>query len=76
MLWIDQGINYVFGLVAIGPFVVFVLWFLTTLGTRVREELAGHELNDPHFCRRCGYDRTGNQSGICPECGTPFPPAL
>ena len=23
-------------------------------------------------CRRCGYDLTGNQSGICPECGTPI----
>jgi hypothetical protein len=21
-------------------------------------------------CRRCGYDLTGNVSGICPECGT------
>jgi len=23
----------------------------------------------PGHCRRCGYDLTGNQSGICPECG-------
>ena len=22
-------------------------------------------------CRRCGYNLTGNTSGICPECGTP-----
>lgn len=21
-------------------------------------------------CRQCGYDLTGNVSGICPECGT------
>ncbi|MCH7813714.1 MAG: hypothetical protein IID40_06800 [Planctomycetes bacterium] len=20
-------------------------------------------------CRRCGYDLTGNESGLCPECG-------
>ena len=24
------------------------------------------------FCRRCGYNLTGNVSGICPECGTPI----
>lgn len=24
----------------------------------------------PGFCSRCGYDLTGNESGICPECGT------
>lgn len=24
-------------------------------------------------CRECGYDLTGNESGICPECGKPIP---
>jgi hypothetical protein len=23
----------------------------------------------PGRCRRCGYDLTGNESGVCPECG-------
>lgn len=23
----------------------------------------------PGHCQRCGYDLTGNESGICPECG-------
>jgi hypothetical protein len=23
------------------------------------------------ICQNCGYDLTGNASGICPECGTP-----
>jgi hypothetical protein len=23
-------------------------------------------------CRSCGYDLTGNMSGVCPECGTPI----
>ena len=23
----------------------------------------------PGHCQRCGYDLTGNQSGVCPECG-------
>jgi uncharacterized RDD family membrane protein YckC len=25
---------------------------------------------DDMLCHSCGYDLTGNQSGICPECGT------
>jgi len=29
----------------------------------------------PGYCRKCGYDLTGNISGICPECGTPIPQA-
>lgn len=24
---------------------------------------------DPRHCSRCGYDLTGNETGICPECG-------
>ena len=24
----------------------------------------------PGHCPRCGYDLTGNESGVCPECGT------
>ena len=29
----------------------------------------------PGFCRVCDYDLTGNTSGRCPECGTPYEPA-
>ena len=29
---------------------------------RARRPLPGH-------CRKCGYDLTGNVSGVCPECG-------
>ena len=27
----------------------------------------------PPLCRKCGYNLTGNVSGVCPECGTPIP---
>ena len=26
----------------------------------------------PYHCQRCGYNLTGNVSGICPECGKPI----
>ncbi len=25
----------------------------------------------PGHCQQCGYDLTGNESGVCPECGRP-----
>ena len=28
----------------------------------------------PGHCQSCGYDLTGNTSGVCPECGTDVPP--
>jgi hypothetical protein len=27
-------------------------------------------------CRHCGYDLTGNVSGVCPECGNPVSPGV
>lgn len=32
-----------------------------------KRSLMGH-------CSKCSYDLTGNTSGVCPECGTPFGP--
>ncbi len=26
------------------------------------------------YCKKCGYDLTGNVSGVCPECGEMVPP--
>ena len=34
------------------------------------------QLLDPTACRICGYNLTGNVSGICPECGTETPGML
>jgi hypothetical protein len=28
-----------------------------------------HQLNPTGHCQKCGYNLTGNVSGICPECG-------
>jgi rubrerythrin len=38
--------------------------FLKTNTETRRERLARGQ------CGRCGYDLTGNVSGVCPECGT------
>lgn len=31
----------------------------------------GRPRRRPGVCASCGYDLTGNTSGVCPECGTP-----
>ena len=41
------------------PFAIWCYW-------RTRRYRAGR-------CQNCGYDLTGNTSGICSECGTPCP---
>ena len=38
-------------------------WLLWSHGRRRRREAGSHA------CPRCGYNLTGNQSGVCPECG-------
>ena len=40
---------------------------------RLREPRPKHPLG---HCLDCGYNLTGNVSGICPECGTPVPDAV
>jgi len=42
------------------------VWFAMWHRRRSRERLVGH-------CLACGYNLTGNVSGICPECGTAIP---
>lgn len=46
-------------IVAFGMVTGALFW----LDTRSRQTPKGH-------CRKCGYNLTGNASGICPECGT------
>lgn len=40
------------------------------IGTMIRRfRLYRRRLNDRTHCHTCGYDLTGNVSGVCPECG-------
>ncbi len=32
-----------------------------------------HSRIPPGHCQKCGYNLTGNESGVCPECGKPIP---
>jgi hypothetical protein len=50
---------------------ILVLIFARYAMRVLREELLVYVSN---FCLNCWYDLTGNESGICPECGTPRRP--
>ena len=43
---------------------LFIGWPIRHARARLRRLL-------PHLCDACGYDLTGNASGVCPECGRP-----
>ncbi|MAE63484.1 MAG: hypothetical protein CMJ18_04360 [Phycisphaeraceae bacterium] len=42
----------------------------------VRAEIDDDGLLARPLCPQCSYDLTGNETGTCPECGTPVAPAL
>ncbi len=48
-------------LIAVPPTVI-LFW-------RVRQ----HRIVPLGYCQQCGYNLTGNESGVCPECATPVP---
>lgn len=46
------------------------VWILLLLACSPTAYLFYHDRRIlPHCCRSCGYDLTGNTSGVCPECG-------
>ena len=53
-----------------GIAICFVGWLMVVC--IAANGLDSHRLPRPDrgLCRRCGYNLTGNASGVCPECGT------
>ncbi|UCG16466.1 MAG: hypothetical protein JSV19_00205 [Phycisphaerales bacterium] len=53
------------------------VWFLTVLFSIypaiafIRRPLRRYRRRRKGLCAKCGYNLTGNVSGICPECGEP-----
>lgn len=50
----------------IGLGLFFRCHWLARYWSRLRYAKIGREMG---FCEKCGYDLTGNTSGVCPECG-------
>jgi hypothetical protein len=51
------------GCMSVPLWIPFVITLTVALVSRPRRYPLG-------YCVRCGYDLTGNVSGVCPECGT------
>ncbi|HKQ49806.1 MAG TPA: YcxB family protein [Phycisphaerae bacterium] len=66
--------NYIFFYCLISAYVVPRRAFRTELDFQHFFEAAQrlHRTASPGNCRKCGYDLYGNESGACPECGTPI----
>ena len=66
--WIDVWLVIAMAcLVAIGP------GLLSRFVARFRQRRVQRYPSDQ--CQECGYDLTGNVSGVCPECGSPVRPS-
>ncbi len=67
--WLYCTTSLAYGLATAGLFAV-LYWYWRPVANRTAvADIGGHAA----VCRQCGYDLTGNVSGICPECGTPLP---
>ncbi len=60
---------------AVSIFALFLATFLAgLLAIKVFHRFAGKRVAyDGSWCLKCGYDLTGNVSGVCPECGMELP---
>jgi len=57
-----------------GKLMILMPLWLPFLGAAVPTAILWHRDRrtvEPGCCQRCGYNLTGNTSGICPECGEP-----
>ncbi|HZN65870.1 MAG TPA: hypothetical protein VFB66_11300 [Tepidisphaeraceae bacterium] len=52
---------------AVVALVILAFWYVGDRPELVRQYRRAHGQ-----CERCGYDLRGNETRVCPECGTPF----
>lgn len=60
LLWVRIWVFRELLTIAVFPVPIVTAWLITRV--RSRRPRAGD-------CQKCGYDLTGNISGVCPECG-------
>jgi hypothetical protein len=66
---IGVGVSLVYGLPVVIIAVAVYAWLTHRFGPRVDREIPCPKCGYVGHCRKCGYNLTGNVSGVCPECG-------
>ena len=67
-LW-DRFGRFLIGVSYIAATVFVALWVARSLGFLMTRNERCKWRTRRGLCPRCGYDLTGNVSGVCPECG-------
>ena len=68
LYWQDKSLAYHGG--ALAPF--WLLFIAAAIPTAILWDRDRRAI-PPGQCLHCGYNLTGNKSGVCPECATPVP---
>ena len=61
---LDNGVMVVMAALLLSPILLLTVALLID-----RHRLRRAQRLDGGHCQSCGYDLTGNVSGVCPECG-------
>ncbi len=56
--------------IALPHWLICLLLFAYPTVAFIRGPLRRYRRRKPGLCIKCGYNLTGNESGVCPECGT------
>lgn len=75
LLWAPASVDVPVFLIILVLICVFLLAMSAFRYRELRSEKYYRRLHEREagFCGRCGYDLTGNVSGVCPECGWNLP---
>lgn len=68
--------KYAFGVAVPIPPLLMILGVVTVWRFRAGKRRRKRTRLELELCLDCGYNLTGNVSGVCPECGTPIRPAM